>query len=182
MHEVFERYYPDAEFIFVVRHPFAVISSMRKLRFERENGENWIDRYAEKEVRSMSTVDPEALAGIENLTNPRLGARVWRLNCEAIEKAEQRGLNTTVIRFEDLMTNTESELKRVTERIGLQYEAQMLNYHERKENGGRVLAGGTRGDRELDPSRGAPEIRLTEEEKEEIVEESMPWIEEYSYL
>jgi len=57
-------------------------------------------------------------------------ARRWRRRVRAAQR-QGRSLPYLEVRFEDLVTDTEAELRRVCELIELDYEPAMLAYHER---------------------------------------------------
>jgi hypothetical protein len=154
---------------------------MRKLRVDYWKDEgNWLELHAGGEIEQLLRII-ERTSGWKNLSQPRLGARIWRWNCEAMAKAIEKGVEVVPIRFEDIIKDTEKELKKVCKKIGIIYKNEMLKFHRDEANQGRVLAGGTRADRKLDTSRGEPEILLDNEEKQVVLEESMPWAEKLGY-
>jgi hypothetical protein len=152
---------------------------MRRLQLD-DWEDNWLGMYAENEINQLSRANDTS--GWEDLSRVRLGARIWRLNFESMRVAKEKGIDTTVVKFEDLMSDVEGELERICHALGIKYEESMLDFHKREANQGRVLAGGTEADRKLNTNRGNPEIALTEKEKQEVLEESMPWVEKIGCL
>lgn len=173
--------YPHADCVWMARNPLAVVSSMRRLQLD-DWEDNWLGLYADDEMEQLSRAHPGAETSWRHLSRVELGARIWRLNCEVMEKYKESGGSTTIVRFEDLIEDTGSELRKVCENIGIEYQARMINFHEESTNQGRVLAGGTRADRALNGSRAAPKIDLSVKEKRDVLEEAGSWAEKLGYV
>jgi len=108
--------YPDCKFIHIVRDGRSVAVSYQGLA-----------------KRKLSSSNAPQLSGeIEEI------AKTWRQDIQVIGKhfrdiAPERVL---LIRFEDLVLNTECTLKEVSSFLGLEYDAEMLNYYLTTESEG----------------------------------------------
>jgi hypothetical protein len=173
-----KRLYPHAKSVWIIRNPLSVVSSMRRLQLDGWK-DNWLGLYAEDEIKQLSRVHD--ISGWEKLSSVQLGARIWRLNVESMHVAKEIGINTISVKFENLAEDVHSELKKVCQKIGIRYEKSMVNFHKKSENQGRVLAGGTKADRKINTNRKDPELSLTEKEKQDVLEECMPWVEKFGY-
>jgi hypothetical protein len=98
------------------------------------------------------------------------------------EKMRGSEIKTEVIKFEDMMNDVRSEIKKICKLVGIEYQRRMVNFHKKSANQGRVLAGGTKADRALDRSRATPSIDLTLEEQENVLEEAGPLAKTLGYV
>jgi hypothetical protein len=160
--------YPDVNIIWMVRNPLAVVSSMRKLKLDGWDY-NWLGLYAEHELNNLSRLFPDAKEGLSKLSPIEVGARIWSLNCEAIEKYADAGFNINVVRYEDLLQNPLSTTKSLFPKLPLEWEPAVLAFPEKEKNQSRVLAGDTKGSSELDPSRAKPDLDLTSKECNRVI-------------
>jgi len=167
--------YPHAEIVWMVRDPLSVVSSMRRL-------EGWLrlDGSAGREIKQLSRFSTEVETGIQSLSEVEVGARIWRANCKAMFEAKSRGLNVTSIKFEDLIEDTKEQLKKIVDRVGLRFEASMIDFHNRNRNQGRVLAGNTRGDKKINRKKDK-KLNLTNEQKKRIIKITRPYLKELGY-
>jgi Sulfotransferase family len=99
--------WPDARFIFLLRHPAAVTDSWQRAR------KRW----------SRDDVADDVLEYMEAVEQAR---------------AEHGGLT---VRYEDVTTDPERELKRICEFIGVEWEPAMLDYRRANEGGFRAGLG-----------------------------------------
>lgn len=171
--------YPDARVVWMVRSPLAVVSSMRRLRVD---GERWLEgRPARQEVEQLARLFPEARALPSRCSPVELGAHIWALNCRARDRFERAGLQVHTAKFEALLADPEAATRALCARLSVAWHPALLSFHERRRNANRVLAGGTRGDWKVDPSRGTPELHLTEQEQEQVLAVCAPWAEQHGY-
>ena len=165
-----EERYPHAEIIWMIRDPLSVVSSMRKL-------DGWLSlgSSAGREIKQLSRFSTEVETGIQSLSEVEVGARIWRANCKAMFEAKSRELNVTSIKYKDLIKETEEQLKNVVNRVGLRFEASMIDFHNRNRNQGRVLAGNTRGDKKINRKKDK-KLNLTNEQKKRIIKITRPYL------
>jgi len=154
---------------------------MRRLQLD-DWEDNWLGLYAEDEMRQLSRAHPEAESGWRDLSRVELGARIWRLNCEVMKRMKESQIKTLVVKFEDIMNDVRGEIEKICKVVGIEYQGRMTNFHKKSANQGRVLAGGTRADRALDMSRATPNIDLTTEEQENVLEEAGPLAKTLGYV
>lgn len=161
-----EDLFPHASIIWVVRNPLAVASSMRRLRFQRENcNDNWINCYGPGEIRRLGKLLPEArYLDVSAMSEIEIAANIWTLKSQALSKFQASKLEVRTVYFEDLISDTRRTLSELLRFLRLPWEEGVLAHHRSKENAGRVLAGKTRGDQGIDPSRRDPDLKLTDAE------------------
>ncbi|HEY8467829.1 MAG TPA: sulfotransferase [Solirubrobacterales bacterium] len=90
---------------------------------------------------TLSTNQRIEQRGHRDPIGPEMAARRWRTR---IEKARADGPvlgDYMEIRYEDLVTDTEATVRRVCSFIGLDFDPEMLRYHERAEERLREMAG-----------------------------------------
>lgn len=172
--------YPHARIVWMVRHPLAVVSSMRALRLEGWEG-NWLALYAEKEIRQFSDLLPDDTRDVDELSLIERGARVWALNCKAVEEFRRAGMDVDVVRYEELLRSPESTLRRLLGALSLEWDPSVLAFHERERNENRVLAGGTTGAKAMDDSRAKPDVDFKTSEVAAVAAQCAPWAERYGY-
>ncbi|MEM7394467.1 MAG: sulfotransferase, partial [Verrucomicrobiota bacterium] len=157
--------FPRAHNLFVLRHPFHVISSMRRLVYD--NGRNWLENHARYELNRHRTNFPEIEElDFEVMSDVEAGAYVWRYKIRVMEIFRAKGLPVHVVKYEDLLTEPEARMRSLLSGLGLSWHDNVLS-HERFQSR-EVFAGGSRGDRPLDANRKTPELDLSPEERENI--------------
>jgi hypothetical protein len=103
--------YPAAHIIHIVRDPRAVMASQKK-RWQRRRLASSVPRY--ESLRNWVNYHPYTIA------------RLWsRATAEAV--ALESHPRVTLIRFEDLVLDSEAIVRRLCERIGIAYEPGMLD-------------------------------------------------------
>jgi hypothetical protein len=103
------RYYPDAKYIHLIRDGRDVACSFKDLGAKKMSS-----KYAPKLPTEISEI-----------------AKRWQENIAFLTdfKAKQIQKNTITVRYEDLLLNTEQEVKRLMEFLGLEFQAEMLAYY-----------------------------------------------------
>jgi len=174
--------YPDSKILWIVRHPYAVISSMRLLKFDWQGGQkNWLELHGPNEFRKSSLLFPEiATMDLDRIDEVCLGAYIWKYKAMAIDVYKKKELDVLVVKYEDLLENPDGSMRKILNHLGISWSDRVLRheqYHLARE-----YAGWTRGDRALDASRKKPALALTEAEKkvvDPIVDEQMS---KYGYV
>lgn len=164
-----KRNYPRAKIIWIIRHPFSVISSMRTLK--HDNHKNWLNNEnsgpveLKNHAKLFSEINKIDLNSIDEIT---LGSHVWKFKAMTLEKYLDAGLDVHVIKYEDLLENSEKELRNLFYKYKIDFSEQML-HHERHHTGKKYL-GNNPGDKPLDKSRINPKLNLTGKEREKVME------------
>lgn len=96
-----KRIFPDAKFIFLIRNPLAVLSSIVEVNFKGNS-------------MGLFSVDRKH----DILTAPRL----------ILEAINHLGDQAAVVHYEHLVTEPEQATKKLCENLGLSFEPDMLNY------------------------------------------------------
>ena len=155
------KYFPQAKIIWLLRNPYAVVSSMRKFQ---TNGGNWLNRYAKQELLRESLLIPEILSlDLENLDEVSLGAMVWRYKNIALEKYKNTGLNIFTVKYEELLDRPQQVIANMLEFANLEWNDNVLNHHQHY-RGKKKYPGGTKGNIAIDKSRKKPDLALSESE------------------
>jgi hypothetical protein len=160
--------YPHCFTLWVYRHPYAVVSSMKNLYFEKER-QSWLQRFGARELGKARSFFPDlGRLDIGALSEAEIAAHLWVAKQRMIEVYRMAGLAVQAIRYEALVSDAESVARSVVRELGLEWTREVLEHHR---NRGRELhPGGTRADRPIDPSRARPKLNLTDEEKRSIIE------------
>ncbi len=163
------RYYPHSKIIWPVRSCYATISSMKKLTINGER--NWLDsnKGSVKELKNLSHLFSEINEiDIENLrqVNPvALGAYVWKYKMLALRTYQEQKLNIYDFPFEELVDSPETQLPKILDFIGVDWDDRVLHPEKSQEKREQVVyAGGTRSDRPIDKTRKAPTLSLNQDE------------------
>jgi len=166
--EFIRKNYPRAKIIWPLRHPHAVISSMRSLTIHPE-GKNWLstEKCGPTEIKRLQKLFPEiGSIHIEGLDELELGAHIWKYKKMAIEQYQNSRQHIQVIVFEELLKNPENYLKDVFRNLNIKWSDSVL-HHERLHTQ-REYIGRTDGEKPLDKSRENPDLNLTDEEMKRI--------------
>jgi hypothetical protein len=154
---------PKTKIVWPVRHPHAVISSMRS--FEVGN-KNWLNVYAKEELIKAASVFPEILAlDLDDLDEISLGAYLWKYKNLILDKFNNSGLNVFVFKYEELLEQPRAVITKMLDFLGLEWSDRPLNYNKYND-ARRIYPGGTRDDRPIDRSRKQPKLNLSEGESE----------------
>lgn len=161
--------FSHAKVIWMIRHPFAVISSMRNLKFGQEGKVNWIQNCAARELDVMSPCFPElSAAAIASMDEIELAAHVWKYKFNLRNRFRELGIDLLEVYYEDLVTQSEEEVKRIVEFLGLEFEPVLLKHH--KVHPDILLAGKTSVRNPIDASRATPLVSLNKQEQQRILE------------
>lgn len=169
-----------ASVLWMVRHPYAVISSMRNLAYWTEDGRNWLEAVGAIELRRHAGLFDEIREiDTERLSEAQLGAYVWLYKMKAFTRFQEAGLDPFAVKFEDLLGNPKHVMAQVLEHLGLAWDDRVL--HHEQHHQGRVYSGETKGGEKLDTSRRKPGLALSEEEKLQIDAICAEYMERYGY-
>lgn len=160
------RNFPNSKILWIVRHPYSVISSMMALT--NKDG-SWIQKFAaNNELRRHAALFPEILSlNLEELDDASLGAYVWKYKNLALNLHHQQNLHPFVFKYEDLLENPRQVTQNILEFVGLEWSDNVLN-HDAFYTSEQKFAGGTKGSNPLNSSRKTPKLTLTDEQKEKI--------------
>ena len=158
------KYFPQAKIIWLVRNPYAVVSSMRKFQ---TSGGNWLDRYAKQELLRESILIPEIRSLDLELDEISLGAMVWKYKNIALEKYKNAGLEMFTIKYEELLDSPQQVIANMLDFANLEWNDNVLNHHQHY-RGNKKYPGGTKGNIAIDKSRKEPHLNLSESEIEAI--------------
>lgn len=168
--EFIRKYYPLAKIIWIIRHPYAVVSSMRSLEIHPE-GTNWLHtkRCGPSELENHKKLFPEIkLIDLNKLDEVKLGANIWKYKTMAIELYRRIIRNNYVVKYEKLLKDPESNLKNLLKKINIKWNDAVL--HHENYHGEKSYIGGTNGKSPLNISRMKPDLKLTKEEIQKIDE------------
>jgi hypothetical protein len=163
------RYYPFSKIIWPVRSPYATISSMKKLKMEKDS--NWLEsqKGSISELQRLSHLFKEIKTlDIDHLreTMPvALGAYVWQYKMLALKRYKEQSLAVYDFAFETLLESPAEILPNILNFIGAEWHDSVLNPEQFSQGRERqVYAGGTRADRPIDSSRKDPSLLLEQRE------------------
>lgn len=171
--------FPNAKILWIIRHPYAVVSSMRSLVMN-ERGDNWLKISARDELKRLSRLFPEINnLNIHEKDEITLGALVWKYKILAMELFKREKLNLSIIKYEDLLENPKATLLPVMNKIGLSWSDELLvhNLH----HADKKYCGNNFGSLPIDKSRKSPHLYLNEEEKKIIDQVCQGQMKTYAY-
>lgn len=156
-----------ASVLWMVRHPYAVVSSMKRLQYWTNDGRSWLEAMGGIELQRHAGLFEE-IRGIDvaNLSQAQLGACLWLYKMKALGRFQAAGLAPYVLKFEELLEQPAPMMGQVLEYIGLPWSERVL--HHEQYHGSRVYSGETSGGKKLDKSRLRPALVLTEADKRQI--------------
>ncbi len=158
---------PGVRLIWMVRHPYMVVSSMRLLKFDQEN---WIQRFGRKELlryaRHFSPV--KNLLDSEQLNDVEIGAYIWKFKIKMLKRYYRLGMNPLTVCYEDLLNYPIAMMKRVSRHAGVRWHDELV--HPERHHQGKRHIGNTLGGQPIDRSRMWPPTELSDEEREKIYE------------
>jgi hypothetical protein len=193
--DVIGRRFKHATIIYLMRHPYAVISSAKKLVLTKESENHWIKRLDEKQlkkntdflnrlarnvdgVRPLRDLGPLRLKrharfcpeinrlDLDNMDDVSLGAYLWKTKAMMIEKLQEIGVKVSLVRYEDLVEDPRRTLEPILQRMGIKFDDRMLVHHE--VHAGKYYCGGAVGSRLIDKTRIKPELDLSADEMKTI--------------
>lgn len=165
-----------ARLVWMVRHPLAVVSSMRRL--DGEHGRNWIQSYARSELEYARRYFSQ-MGSLDHMSEIELAASVWRYKNEALDLFRDRGLEPLIVRYEDLLSAPREAMTEVLEYLGAPWDERVLEHW--KHHGQRTMIGGTRTDAPIDRSRLDPELALSPEEQQQVINTCRPLLARFGY-
>ena len=159
--EYIAQYFPQAKIVWLIRHPYSVVSSMRKFK---TRGGNWLNQYAKKELSKESVLVPEINnLQLDNLDEISLGATVWKYKNAALEKFKSAGFAVLSIKYEELLENPSQIIAGMLDFIDLEWHENLLKHHQSAPKH-KDYPGGTKGNIPIDKSRKKPQLSLSDSE------------------
>ncbi|MBK1629755.1 hypothetical protein CKO31_03165 [Thiohalocapsa halophila] len=153
---------PNAQVLWMVRHPYAVVASMRTLRFA--DGRSWLERYGREELSSLAREFGDAPQETEADDLVAVGAHIWKYKMRSMTRFIEKGMAVRSIRYEDLVDEPEQTLKPALTALGLEWSDNLLEHH--KFHGSERHAGNSRGNVPIDRARKEARAPLSPREKE----------------
>lgn len=148
----FPSFYHGVPVIFLVRDYRDVIRSMIQLRYS--DRESWLQKYGQRILKFQSKLqefkaeDKKILAAIEQsgFQDHFVGALYWKYKTDALFSLLNSGMPVSIVSYERLVSNPQSELAKLVDFLGLQWEDALLkhdkqNHAELDANG--MAIGGT---------------------------------------
>ena len=164
--KIIQNKYKHSKILWIIRHPYSVVSSMRSL-IRPHTGKNWLITNGRIELKQHSKMFPEiADIDIEKLDEITLGAYIYNYKILAFQKYEEKKLNVFLIKFEDLVKDINETLRPILMRIGLGWDDAILSHHKTHQE--KHYVGKNIGSRPVDKSRINPKLNLSLEEMEKI--------------
>jgi len=161
-----KRYYKNAKIVWLIRNPLDTVQSMKNLSYKGWDG-NWIQEAAHIEINNLERMFPDAKALTKNC-EIEIGARIWKLNHMAMEEFKDSGLDVIKVKYENVLQNTKSEVKRIFGRLKLDYEEKAMKYHNEEKNEERNLSGKTDASEGINRTNVNKKINMTEAEIEKV--------------
>ena len=164
--QIIQNDYKHSKILWIIRHPYSVISSMRSL-IRPQTGKNWLMTNGRIELKIHSKMFPEINdIDIEKLDEITLGAYIYKFKILTFQKYEKKGLNIFLVKFEDLVGDVYKTLRPIMMGIGLGWDDAILSHHKTHQE--KHYVGKNIGSRPVDESRVNPELNLSLEEMEKI--------------
>ncbi len=158
--------FPNASLLWIIRHPYAVISSMRSLIMNAAE-ENWLKISAPLEMERLAHLFPEIhRLDIKALDEVSLGAYVWKYKMMALECFQQMGMRPFVLKYEDLVLHPRETLEPIFKSLSLPWDDRVISYE--RYHAEKIYCGNILGNRPLDKTRADPSLCLDQEEMEKI--------------
>jgi hypothetical protein len=152
---------PHAHVLWMVRHPYAVVASMRTLQFG--DGQCWLERYGREELASLRTELGEAPDSLAEEDLIAVGANIWKHKVHSMHRFMAKGMSVTPVRYEDLVEKPEATLREALAGMRLDWSDNLLEHH--KFHGSEPHAGNSRGDVPIDRRRKRSRSPLSASEK-----------------
>ena len=171
--------YKHSKILWIIRHPYSVVSSMRSLIMPR-TGEDWLKTNGKAELTRHSKIFPEINdMDVENLDEITLGAYIYHYKILTLKKYEEKKLNVLLVKFEDLVNDIKGTLSPLLKNIGLGWEDIILSHHKTHQE--KKYVGNNPGSRPVDKSRIKPKLNLSLEEMEKIRRICNVHMQKYNY-
>lgn len=115
--------------VFLVRDPRAVVASLGGLQ-RIPMVENQVSL-----IRKHPDIAVEFAAEVEEMSSPDTSDTVkrthfWRIKSDLFRKFQERQIPTLLVKYEDLVADTEGMCAKIAEHIGLPFSAEMLAHEE----------------------------------------------------
>jgi hypothetical protein len=178
--EFLKRFYPKAKIIWPVRNPYSAIASMLNL-VNSNSKTNWIERCAKTEIERLKPFYPEALGqyDLDQLSTIELGAIYWSYKNSYPKFMEDSGFSVFKFTYETLLTNQQETLQDIVDFLGIEWDDNLLNFHQ--VNPSKSLAGGTKTDRPIDPTKTNSLKGLSEQDIDTINQICYSVMQNYNY-
>jgi len=192
--DAIQRRFRHVTIIYLMRHPYAVISSLKKLVLTKESA-TWLKVLNAEQlkrhtdflnklamnvdgIRALRELAPRSFKeharfcpeidsiDLDNMDEVSVGAYLWKTKAMMIEKFQEAGIKVSVIRYEDLVEDPRRILGPVLQRMGISFDDRMLAHHE--VHAGKNYCGGAVGSRPIDKTRIKPELDLSADEMKTI--------------
>lgn len=164
--DTFQKGFSDATFAWIIRNPYATISSMKSLILE--DGSTWLETSGIKEIRTLSALFANLRRlKLENLSPAQIGAYIWKYKIKAYERY-QKHFPVHLIRYEDLVLDTQHCLTPLLESLKLHWHEDILDHPKIHKDS--LFWGNNRGDQPIDASRVHPKLNLEMEEIQDIAQ------------
>lgn len=175
-----KKFYPKAKIVWPVRNPYSAIASMLDLVNSRSRT-NWIERCAKTEIERLKPFYPETLGqyDLDKLSTIELGAIYWSYKNSYPKFMEDSGFSVFKLSYENLITNPRETLEDIVNFIEIEWHDNLLNFHE--VNPSKSLAGGTRTDRPINPTKTNSLKGLNEQDVETINQICQSVMQDYNY-
>ncbi len=176
---IFQNKFMHSKILWIIRHPYSVISSMRSLIMPRV-GENWLKTFGLIELKRHSKIFPEINEiDLENIDEITLGAYIYKYKIMTLQKYEEKKIIIFPIKFENLIKDIKTTLKPILVQIGLGWHDSILSHH--KFHNGKHYIGENIGSSPVDKSRIKPKLNLSLSEMEKIKSICHVHMQKYNY-
>jgi hypothetical protein len=170
-----KRWFPHCTIAWAVRHPYAVLSSMRNLQLKRGN---WLNAWAAVELGRQAAMFPEVREiDIQRTAPIEIAAHVWKYKAMAIGRYRQSGLKVHPVKFEELVVSPGKALTPLLHDVGLSYQASQDDYHRNQQH----LRHPANQLRPLDSGRSKPDLHLSNSELKMINTVCGPEMRQFGY-
>jgi hypothetical protein len=170
--------YPHSDLIWMIRHPYAVVASMRNLSFP--DGRTWLEKYGLEEAeQTLAVTAPHERDELKHLDNIALGATIWKHKLLLLDWYREAGMRVHPVRYEALVTDPEAVLRQLLTALRLPWSPQVLEHH--RYHGTERHAGGTVGTRHVDRSSIDRGDDLSDSEKAVVLEIAGELVHQYGY-
>ncbi len=120
------RYFPDAIYIFLVRHPYPNISSMIEgwgnENFIKPQLRKYIEGYNNSRISKWTYPAPKGWIDMINKDIPEICAWSWKMHVEsAIKGFNDNKISPIVIHYEDLINNSLLIIRDISEKINVKF-------------------------------------------------------------
>jgi hypothetical protein len=157
--------FPHTQLVWMIRDPFAVVASMRKLRFP--DGQSWLTKFGLAQARTTVAITaPEILHSLDTLDEVSLGAMIWKHRILLMEQYRAHGMRLHPVKYEELVRAPRQVMQDLLAALGFDWSDQVLAHQQL--HGETQYAGFTSGARAIDQQGLARGQELNAEEQEKI--------------